>query len=137
MVNRSPASRRYLKRFMPTMIAYVVLLFLAVWILKHLHPTGVALVLVAILPALPILGVIGVLGLYIIEERDEYVRQRIVTSMLIGLAVTLGAATIWGFLEQARAVIHLPAYFAFALWCASWGLAQGALALRDRMGGTA
>jgi hypothetical protein len=135
MTPTNPAGRRYIKRFVPTMIAYVVALFGAQYLIHSLHPTGAPLVALAVLPALPIIGVIAVIGLYVVEESDEYLRQRAISGMLVGLALMLGLASAWGFLEEAGVVPHLPAYWAFVIWCAAWGLAQCLMALRDRLMG--
>jgi hypothetical protein len=136
-VTKSPAARRYLRRFVPTMIAYVAALFAANYVIDTQHPTGLALIALAILPALPIVAVIGVIGLYVIEETDEYVRRTAVSAMLAGLAIMLSLATAWGFLEEAGVVRHLPAYWAFVVWCAAWGAAQCFGKLRDLIGGGA
>ena len=137
MNQHSPAGKRYVRRFIPTMTAYVVLLIGANWVINAWHPEGPLLVALAILPALPIIAVIGVIGLYIVEETDEYQRQRIVSAMLVGVAVMLSLATAWGFLEEAGVVPHLPAYWAFIVWCAAWGFAQCGTALRERLQGSA
>ncbi len=113
MDRHSQAGRRYLRRFFPTMTAYVVALIGANWAINALHPKGAALVVLAILPALPIIAVIGVIGLYLVEETDEYVRQRAVTAMMVGLAIMLSIATAWGFLEEGGVLPHVPAYWAF------------------------
>ena len=137
MKANNAAGRRYLKRFVPTMIAYVVALFSATWALRHFEPEGPALVILSILPAIPIIAVIGVMGLYLIEEKDEYLRSRLVTAMLGGLGLMLSITSAWGFMEEAGVLPHMPAYFAFILWCAGMGLTQCALALRERMAGGA
>lgn len=137
MNSHSPAAKRYVRRFIPTMTAYVVLLIGANWAINAWHPEGPLLVALAILPALPIIAVIGVIGLYIVEETDEYQRQRIISAMLVGVAVMLSLATAWGFLEEAGVVPHLPAYWAFVVWCAGWGFAQCGAALRERFQGSA
>lgn len=135
MKSNTAAGRRYLKRFFPTMIAYVVALFGATWALRVYRPEGVALVVLSILPALPVIGVIGVIGLYLVEEKDEYLRSRIVSAMLVGLGLMLSVMTAWGFMESAGVLPHLPGYFAFILWCAGWGLAQCLRGLIERKGG--
>ncbi len=131
------AGRRYLRRFFPTMIAYVVVLFACVWAIEHLKPEGVPLVVLSVLPALPIIGAIAVMGLYLIEETDEFLRQRIASCMLVGTGVLLSVATIYGFLVNGGAAEVGPELllWAFPLWCASWGVAQCVMALRDRMAG--
>lgn len=133
MDRKNPAQRRYLWRFAPTMTGYVVLLLLANHLLKG-QPTGAALVAVSLLPALPIVGVIVVMGLYLLEERDEFLRNRLATAMLWGTGILLSTATVWGFMAEAGAVAPPPVYLAFPLWCAAIGIVQGAMALRDRIG---
>jgi hypothetical protein len=137
MNKQSQAGRRYLRRFFPTMTAYVVALLGANWAIEAWHPTGAALVALSILPALPIIAVIAVIGLYVIEETDEYVRRGVITAMMVGLAIMLSLATAWGFLEESDVVPHVPGYWAFVVWCAGWGLAQCALGLRERFAGAA
>ena len=99
-------------------------------------PTGALLVALSILPALPIIGVIGVIGLYLVEETDEYLRTRVVQAMLVGLGFMLAVASAWGFMEEGGVVPHVPAYWAFILWCAAWGVAQCVQGLRERMRAT-
>jgi hypothetical protein len=135
MVHQTPAARRYLKRFAPTMIAYVVVLFSATYAVKAFHPSGAALIALSILPALPIIAVLVVIGLYLVEETDEYLRQRIVTAMLFGIGVVLAVSTVLGFLQINDVVGKVDVFWGFPGWCAAWGLAQCGLALRDRMAG--
>jgi hypothetical protein len=134
----TPAGRRYLRRFFPTMILYVVVLFACVRAIRTREPQGVELVVLSVLPALPIIGAIVVMGLYLIEETDEFLRQRIASCMLFGTGVLLAAATVYGFLVNGGAIepsSELPLW-AFPLWCFAWGLAQCAISLWDcRAGG--
>lgn len=132
---QTPAVRRYNRRLMVVMIGYVVSLFGANWMLAHWHPQGTALAAIAILPALPIVGVLVVIGRYLVEERDEFLRQRSVTAMLVGLGFMLAISTVLGFLNEAGVVPAVPGYYAFVLWCLGWGVAQGVLSLRDRAAG--
>ena len=135
MRSNTVAGRRYLKRFYPTMSAYVIALFGATWALRHYDPQGIALVVLSILPALPIIGVIGVMGLYLVEETDEYLRARIVTAMLVGLALMLSITSAWGFLENFRLVPHVYAYYAAVLWFAALGIGQCVRTLLARRAG--
>ncbi|WP_010544493.1 hypothetical protein [Sphingomonas elodea] len=137
MVSRTAAARRYMRRFVPTMIGYVVLVIGTSLAVSRFHPAGGALVALSILPALPILGMLLVIGLYVREETDEYLRQRLVTAMLFGIGVVLAAATVLGFLQIYRVLGQIDVFWAFPLWCASWGLAQCVLAWRDRAGDAA
>lgn len=135
MAKQNPAQRRYLLRFFPAMAAYVVVLSACSWAAKHYDPQGAALFLLSLLPALPLLAAIAVMGLYLTEERDEFIRARLVTSMIGGIGITLAFTTVWGFLEHGGVVPHFETFLAFPLWCGSFGLVQGFLNLRDRMSG--
>jgi hypothetical protein len=122
--SKSPAGRRYMARFAPSMIAYVIAIMAASYLTSRELVDGWMLYAVAVAPALGILGAIWAMGMYVVEETDEYVRMKLVRAMMAATAVTLSAATVWGFLEQFSDVAHIPAYYAFILWCASMGLAQ-------------
>jgi xanthosine utilization system XapX-like protein len=122
--SKTPAGRRYIARFTPAMLAYVVVLMGSLWSIRHLDPTGPFLWALAVAPALPVIAVIAVMGLYLIEETDEFIRAVLVQSMLWGIGITLSACTAWGFLENAEVVPHLPLYLVFPAFCGSFGLAQ-------------
>ena len=121
----SVAQKAYTRRFIPLMLGYVVVLFAAVWLGKHYHPTGLGAVILAILPSLPLLGVVWAMGRLIVDETDEYQRSLSVRQMMIATGFMLSVTSIWGFLESADQLPHLPLYWAFILWCA--GLAVGSL----------
>lgn len=137
MKSTTAAGRRYLRRFFPVMISYVVVLFACIWAIRHWHPVGAELFALSVLPALPILGVIVVMGLYLIEETDEFQRQRVATCMLFGTGVLLAAITVYGFLTNGGAIRPDAelGLWGFPLWCGSWGVAQCVLSWRDRMAG--
>lgn len=128
----TPAARNYMRRLVPTMAAYVVILLAARWAAERWQPEGALQVVLAILPALPVVVVMVVMGLYLGEERDEYLKQRVAMAMLIGTGFLISVATVWGFLEDGGIVPHLPAYWAFMLWCLGMGVAQCVMALGDR-----
>jgi cytochrome P450 len=121
-----------MRRLVPTMAAYVVILLAARWAAERWQPEGALQVVLAILPALPVVVVMVVMGLYLGEERDEYLKQRVAMAMLIGTGFLISVATVWGFLEDGGIVPHLPAYWAFMLWCLGMGVAQCVMALGDR-----
>ena len=126
------AARNYVRRLVPTMLVYILILLAARWASDRLDPQGGLQVLLAVVPALPIVGVVAIMGLYLAEEKDEYLKQRVALAMLIGTGFLISVATIWGFLEDDGIVPHLPAYWAFMLWCLGMGVAQCVIALRDR-----
>jgi hypothetical protein len=135
MQHRNPAQRRYIRRFVPLMAGYVLILFAANRVADTRQLEGATLALLSILPTLPLLGVIVVMGLYLREEADEYLRDRLVVSMLGGTGVLLMATTVWGFLENSGMVGHPPTYLAFPFWCGAMGIVQCMMALRDRLAG--
>lgn len=137
MQKNNPAQRRYLLRFMPLMVSYALILIGVSAAQRHGTIAGTTLGLMSVLPAIPLVGVIIVMGLYLREERDEFIRDRLIASMLGGTAILLSAATIWGFLENNGVVGHPPTFLAFPFWCGAMGISQCAMALRDRMAGSA
>jgi len=132
---RNPAQRRYVRRFSVLMGSYVVVLMAVTAYLRDHHPAGASLILLAVLPALPLLGTIGVIALYMAEEKDEFVRHRLVIAMLGGIGIFLAFMTVWGFLELHEAVPHFPTFLAYPLFVGAFGLTQCALNLRDRLSG--
>lgn len=116
--------RRYMRRFIPTMIVYVAAVAGVSWAFDALSPAGPLAWALAIAPALPILAVIAIMGLYLKEEGDEFVRNVLVEAMLWGIGVTLAAMTVWGFLEVYADAPKLPSFMAFPIWCGAMGLAQ-------------
>jgi hypothetical protein len=123
------ASRRYLWRFVPTMLAYVVIVFAVSWLFEnHQEPAGPIAYLLAILPAIPIIGIIVIMGLYLVEEKDEFMRMRQVMAMLIGMGLTMSVTVAWGFLEIYMHVAHMSSFWVFPMFCAAWGFASGVLA---------
>jgi hypothetical protein len=133
MQRRNPAQRRYLLRFMPLMVSYALILVGVSAAQRHGRIAGATLGMLSVLPAIPLVGVIVVMGLYLREERDEFIRNRLVSAMLGGTAILLAAATIWGFLENNGVVGHPPTFLAFPFWCGAMGLSQCGRALYDRL----
>lgn len=122
---KSKAGRRYMARFIPSMVAYVVAVMAASYLTSRELVDGWMLYAVAVAPGLAALGVIWAMAMYLVEETDEYVRMQLVRAMMVATGITLSAATVWGFLEEFSDVAHVPAYYGFIIWCASMGLAQG------------
>lgn len=124
MNNKSPAGRRYVKRFIPTMAAYVVLVFGASLAFDRLALSGPVAWALAIAPAIPILGVIAIMGLYLKEETDEFQRNILVESMLWGFGLTMAVTSVWGFAEIYIEAPPLPAFWVFPMFCMGMGLSQ-------------
>ncbi len=111
------AARRYIWRFSISMTSYMVVLFGSVSAIRHLHPTGASLIILSTLPAVPMLAVIWAIFMFIVEQQDEYLRMRQIRQTLVATAFMLAVTTVWGFLEGAQAVPHIPLYWVFVIWC--------------------
>lgn len=124
MNSRSEAGRRYLRRFIPTMLAYVVIILGVSFAFRDPALAGPLAWLLAVAPALPVLAVIAIMGLYIREETDEFQRNVLIESMLWGFGATLSVTTVWGFLEMYVHTPGLQSFWAFPLFCGAMGLSQ-------------
>ena len=131
-LQKNPATRRYVYRFVPTMTAYVVFLLFAEWAIHRFHPTGWLLYGLAVLPAIPIVGIIVVVGLYLAEEKDEFQRNLLIQSMLWGLGAIMALTTVWGFLQIFTPIPRFQPYMTFPLFWCFQGIATGVLQKRYR-----
>lgn len=118
--------RRYLREFLPPMVAYVVVLFLSLWLLKRIDgPSGLRAA-VALLPALPIALGLRAIVRYI-RDTDEMQRRIELEAVSIATAFVAMLYMSAGFLQLAS-VIDIPAGVAmiwmFPLLCLSYGLAK-------------
>jgi hypothetical protein len=96
----NPAVWRFTRRFIILSLLYGVLSSLSTYGLLLLHPTGIVIWLLAILPALPIGGTVLLTARYMAEEKDEFQSAVLVQSLLGGIGATLVVTTVWGFLEN-------------------------------------
>ncbi|MDQ0464543.1 hypothetical protein QO010_002324 [Caulobacter ginsengisoli] len=128
----NPAQKRYIRRFMLTMTAYMALILAATYSFDHFHITGVAAYALAIAPGIPLLGVITVIGLYLAEEKDEFERTVLVESMLWGIGVTLAICSVWGLLEVYAGAPRLWVFLVGPIFCGAYGLATPLIRLRYR-----
>ena len=126
------AGRRYIYRLAPTMAIYLVFLFIAQWTFHHIHPTGLVVYFLAVLPALPLVGSLAIVGLYIAEESDDFERSIIVQSMLWGLGGALSVSTIWGSLEDFASAPHLSTFYVFLFFWIFMGISQPFIRMRYR-----
>lgn len=125
----SVAMRAYNRRMMAASFAYVALLLVGVGIARH-YPLPVAgRVLIAIVVAAPILFMIRAMARLLKEERDEYLRMRIVEQSLIAAGFVLAVSTIYGFLNAFAVLPQVDAYWIVPLW--GLGLGLGRLVQRN------
>jgi len=126
------AGRRYAYRLAPMMALYLLFLFIAQWSFHHLHPTGLIVYVLAVLPALPLIGSLAVVGLYIAEESDEFERSILVQSMLWGFGGALVVSTIWGFLEDFAKAPHISTFYVYVFFWIFMGISQPFIRMRYR-----
>ena len=122
--SKTTAGRRYMMRFIPTMVAYIVILVAVDWLFRNHPPQGPIRYLLAVLPALPVIGIIAAMGLYLVETNDEFERMVLVKSMLWAIGVTLSVYTVVDALMNFTGMKPLPMFALFTLFVAVFGLAQ-------------
>jgi hypothetical protein len=111
-----PPIKRYMMRFMPAMLLYVVILTLTMEIYKAEKPAGALAWAVALLPTIPLLFAIRAIMLLMKEEDDEFQRMLHLKAFVLTTGLMLGVCTLWGFLEMFSLVPHVPMWAAFPLW---------------------
>lgn len=129
---RTEAAKRYQRRFAIVTTAYVALVAGNSVLTNQVDPAPLVSGVMAVLSALPIAGMLVVLGLYLREESDEFLRNRIITSMLVATGVLLSLTSVIGMLQFAFLVGPVKAFLAFPVWCAVWGVTQIIFNWRDR-----
>ena len=131
-IGKGEAQRRYIKRVAISSSLYLVAVGLMTFTLKGENPDPALRLGVALLPGLAVIGVFWAIGRLIVEEQDEFLRMLIVRQSLVATGFALSIATIWGFLEGAEIVPHVPAFW----WAVTWflGLAIGAVFNRIQYG---
>lgn len=118
--------RRYLREFLPPMVAYVVVLFVSLWLLNRIDgPWGLRAV-IALLPAFPIALGLRAIVRYI-RDADEMQRRIELEAVSIATACIAMVYMSAGFLQLAK-VIDIRAGVAmiwvFPLICLGYGLAK-------------
>jgi hypothetical protein len=129
----TPASKRYQRRVIVTMVLYMAVLFGAISIVKHTHPHGWLLYTISLLPAIPILAMLGSLGVYLKEEKDEYVRMITMRSLLAGTAALLAVLVVNDFLRSISGAGALPVFTSWIVFFVVFGVAQAVQTMGNRV----
>lgn len=127
----TPATKRYNRRFIAMSLGYVGLLMMSVGLFNAYQIAGPALWMLALLPTLPVMGMVWAMARLVIEEDDEYQRQKTVNAALIATGITLVICTLWGFLETFGLVPHVWLWATFPIWAI--GLGVGQMMVRDKV----
>jgi len=129
---KGEAQKRYIKRTAIFTSLYLAAFALLMFANRELAISNEIKFALALLPGLAICGVFWAIGRLMVEEKDEFLRRLTVRQALIATAITLSAATVWGFLESAELVPHIDAYY----WSVAWffGLFVGAIMNRIQHG---
>jgi hypothetical protein len=126
----SPAMVRYGRRFMVASLTYVAAFFIAMWVARTYAPATAVRVMLAFTAALPVMFMIRAMALLLREEKDEYLRSRLVDQSLVATGFMLTVATLYGFLNAFDVAPRVDAWAAFPLWAVGLGL--GRLVQKDR-----
>ena len=125
--------RRYARELMLAMGAYVVVLFVSVWLLKQVEEPALR-ALLALAPVPPIALALRAMIRYV-RDADEMQQRIELEAICIATAFVCLLYMAGGFLQAAK-VIDVPAAAAmiwlFPLVCFSYGLAKLAVARRYR-----
>lgn len=127
--NSSAAMVTYNRRMIFSSLGYVVLLLAGAAVARYYAPSVPVRIALAAIVSLPVLLMIRAMALLLREEKDEYLRMRIVEQSLIATGFLLVAATLYGFLNVFDLAPKLDAYLVVPAWAV--GLALGRLFQRD------
>lgn len=128
----SAALDAYGRRAFVSVVVYLATMWFAVWARGAVEPESPARWLVALAPALPVLAMLWAMGRYLNEETDEFLRHQMVTAALIGLAVVLVLATVWGCLETLELVPHVWTWWIVPAWAVGQTAGQAWVKARGR-----
>ena len=115
------ARARYTFGFLAWMALYVVILLGSVWSIRHQHPSGLWLDILAVAPALPIGATIVVFHRYI-DKVDEYIRAMLVKRFVTATGATLFICTAVGFYENGTDTTVMPLYLVYPCFWMTYAL---------------
>lgn len=124
--------RRYLREFLPPMLAYVLVLFASLWLLKRLPEPGLARGLVALAPVLPIALALRAIVRYIrdvdeLQQRIELEAVSIATALVSLLYLAGGFLQLAGVIDVSAGIAMI---WMFPLVCFAYGITKAIVARR-------
>ena len=132
---KSAAKKRYERRVLSAMGAYIAVLLLTGRVVHHDRPHGWVLYFFAGLPAIPVIITIVAMGRYLHEETDEYQRTLLVRSILIATGALLGTLVMSDFLRAYAGVAALDPFICFLIFYVAFAIVQGIQTLQNRVSG--
>lgn len=127
-----PAMRRYNRRLTLNMVVYFLTLAAGVALYERGLTGGPLGYLVAAAPALPIVNCFVLMGRWLREESDELVRAMTLEGIVWAGGLTLGEATVWGFLETFGKVPNLWMWIVPLAFFAQFGITAPLVARKYR-----
>ena len=94
-----PATQRYMRFFIPTMLLFLLSSLGLAWLDRTTELENLVLAALAMIPIAALLSMFWLHWRYL-RDLDEFLRQIQVKGLLFGAAVALGIATGWGYLES-------------------------------------
>jgi hypothetical protein len=119
--------KRYLKEFIPAMAAYVVIVYVSVWLLKH-HEHSPLRFLLAVLPVVPAAFAMWAAIRYF-RGLDELQRRIQFEGLAFSFLATCLIALSWGFLQNAG-LPHADVIWVAPLLIGLWGVGTCVAKLR-------
>ncbi len=111
------ATRRYTVEILVCMVAYLAILFPAIWALNS-GITGPLRIVIALAPVVPVIFVFVAVLRYF-AKTDEFERRVLLESLGIAGVMTALLAVTYAFLENAG-LPHLSAWWTWAAFMGSW-----------------
>ncbi len=119
--------KRYLREFLPAMVAYAVMVIASVWLLKHQVYPQLKIVF-ALLPVIPALFAMWAAIRYF-RGLDELQRRIQFEGLAFSFLATCGLALTWGFLQNAG-LPHADVIWVAPVLVGLWGVGACVAKLR-------
>ncbi|HUB52262.1 MAG TPA: hypothetical protein VL986_08950 [Terracidiphilus sp.] len=114
--SKSAVERRYVNRMWIAAGLCVLNSSTVAITLRLTHWKGLPVYPLAVLPALPILWALYETGRYLNDEKDEFLRNVLIQSMLGGIGGCLGLTTVWGYLQDFAGIHSLDPIWVYPIF---------------------
>ena len=131
---KSPAEKRYVLRQLIAALVYILATFVTIHILWHGRTRLTPAIILAAIPSIPLVAMIGIVALYLKEEKDEFLRELFIQSLLWGMGGTLALTSFWSYLHLFSHVPPVDGFHVFVIFWVLMGLSNIPIRLRYRGG---